>query len=267
MEIPSSNDIKSTKLIPKMVQAITEIPYGLGHLPRSFEQKHRVSLQEAQDFLTATKIFFLPKENPYFKDQEEPILREPIASGYYNSCWKFETSMGTWVMKIGHRKSPIQTKLHPSSEGYSKAYKRSLDIQREIFNRDLPNLIPEPQEVLYVTGQQRVTTVVIQPFIHSTMPFNKIKGLSVEHQQNIKGELEIFLKLCRTMQEKHGILPDMIRAGGKEGHLVIAQRDNVPHLVMLDNDVFNTMSPTPLFTWLNSLALEHKVPKAIKKLK
>lgn len=250
----------------KLVRAITEIPYGIYHLPRSFEQKRRANPQEAQDFLTATRDV-LPQENPYFKNQENPIIKGYLASGFYKSCWTFETSTGIWVLKIAHDKSPIQTKSHPSSEEYGQTYLASLNTQRLIFSAHLPNLIPEPQTVLRVKGQERATTIIVQPFIYTIMPFNKIKGLSLEDRQGLKDELETFLKLCGTMQKNHGISPEMLRAGGKNGHFVVAQKEDRPHLVMLDNDVFDDISPTPLFNFLNNLVAEHKLKRAIKKLR
>jgi hypothetical protein len=255
-----------TELIPRIFHTLTEVPYGAWYLHQSFNQKDQINPQEAQDFLTATENF-LSQENPYFKDQEHPVVKEHVGSGFYNSCWKFETSKGVWVIKIGHNQAPMQTDVPLSSENYTRNYRQALDTQRSIFSEQLPNLIPEPQEVLYIKGKERATTVVVQPFIRAIMPFNKIKGLDLEQQQNLKGELKIFLRLCKIMRERYGITPDLIRADSKEGHFVVAQTKDGPHLVMLDNDVFDKRSPKPLFTLLNNLAVNLKVNQAIRKIK
>lgn len=256
---------KSTKLIPKMLQVLPEVIYGVRHLDRSNKQKDRINPQEARDFLTATKNL-LPQENSYFTNQENPVVIEHVGSGYFNSCWKFETSKGAWIIKIAHNQTPMKTEFQPSSEEYSRKYKESLDIQRSIFDNQLPNLIPKPQEVLHIKGKERVATVVIQPFIEAIMPFNQIKGLSPEQQQDLKEELKTFLNLCKTMRKQHGIAPDLIRAGGRHGHFVVAQTRDGPHLVMLDNDVFDKRDYRPLFNLLNNLAVNLKVNLAIRKL-
>lgn len=264
---PPENITGKLKSISKKIrQTMLEVPYGVWNLHQSFKQKDQANPQEAQDFLTATKNL-LPQENPYLTNQENPVLKEHIGSGFYNSCWKFETSKGVWVIKIGHNRAPMQIGSHQSSEEYRKNYKQSLDTQRSVFSHQLPNLIPEPQEALFVRGKDRATTVVIQPFIKAIMPFNKIEGLSLEQRQYLKDELKTFLNLCRTMRKQHGISPDLIRAGGKKGHFVVAQEKDGPHLVMLDNDVFDKRSPIPLFNILNNLAVGIKVNLAIRKIK
>jgi len=248
-----------------------ELAYGISHLPRSLEQRYRTHHQEAQDLLTAQGFLIgakdlLPLGNPYFTDQENPAIQAYLASGFYNSCWTFETPKGKWVLKIAYEKSPMKTKFHPSSKEYSQAYSKSLDIQRGIFSDQLPHLIPEPQEVLYVPGTNRATTVVIQPFIDFVGPFHGIKkmNLSLNQREQLKGELRTFRELCERMWREHGLAPDLIRAGS---HFVVAQKEDGPHLVMLDNDVFDRTHPTPMMNIINIVWGEMRIKEAIKQIK
>lgn len=244
----------------------SELTYGVVHLRQSFEQKRKANVEEAQDFLSYLAEN-LPEKNPYFAEGEKPSIIRPIESGFHNACFKFESSKGKWVMKIGHKKSPMKTKFDPSMQGYAESYLRNLRIQRLIFGEKLPNLIPEPQEVLYVKGQERATTIVVQPFIDYVSPFDKKINFSLKECRQLRGELDVFQDLVGKMRSNYGIMPDFMRARGKKGHLVVARRNDGLHLVMLDNGAYDEKGDsTPLLHFLNKIIAKKSIEKQKKKL-
>lgn len=238
-----------------------ELIYGAVHLQRSIEQKRNANVDEAQDFLLHLKIN-LSKQNPYFTEDENLIVDRKINSGFHSACYEFSSSTGRWVMKIGHKKSPMKTKFHPSMSEYAESYLRNLRIQRLIFGEKLPNLIPEPQEVLYVKGWERATTIVVQPFIDYVSPFDKKINFSLEERHQLRGELDVFQDLVGKMRSNYGIMPDFMRARGKKGHLVVARRNDGLHLVMLDNGAYDEKEDsTPLLHSLNKIIAKKSIEK------
>lgn len=243
-----------------------ELAYGAIHLARSFEQKRKANVAEAQDFLLCLTNN-LPKQNPYFIGDENLAVDRKIDSGFHSACYEFSSSTGRWVIKIGHDKSPMRTKFHPSKPEYADNYLRNLEIQRLVFSDKLPNFIPEPQGVFYIKGQNRATTLIIQPFVDYISPFSKKINLSQEERQQLMGEFKILEELLEEMRENCGVMPDFMRAGGKRGHLVIVRKADGVHLVMLDNGAYDEKEDsTPLLHSLNKKTAKRSIEKQRKRL-
>src|SRR5882762_4414298 len=105
--------------------------------------------------------------------------------GFNTKSITFKTIVGQevkrWVLKIGHRISPVIHVDDPSSPDYHKKYKQHLDVLRKkIMNYgELIHLLPEPQEVMWAIlteeGNQFGTTLLIQPFVR-VVKTRKIQG-------------------------------------------------------------------------------------------
>lgn len=220
---------------------LKEIFYGVSHLPNSFEQKLRMNTEKATAFLLAARTD-LPQANPYFTESDT-LAVEPLSTGFHTEIYTFTSSTGEWVMKLGMSESPIRGP-HPSSAEFTIFYASALDIQREVFQKDLPYLIPEPQAVLHVqTEHHGGTTVILQPFVSGVKSLWKIGTFPKEKQEFLLEELHILEERCKIMDKKFGVRLDFLKA---DSHFVIGQMDGNPHIVFLDNGPF-MKEFTPLF--------------------
>src|SRR3989344_9149101 len=170
--------------------AFEELYYGFRNMPNSFRQRLERDPEKGQAYLLATQAA-LPEDNPYFT-KEEILSAKYLKSGFHAAVYKFESSTGEWVIKVGMKKSPERAP-HPSSEEFTAWYSSVLDQEREIFKDSLPYLIPEPQTVLHIkTEDHESSTVILQPFIKGIIPLDRIRTLSVSDQEKLRDELKIF---------------------------------------------------------------------------
>lgn len=221
--------------------AAEELRYGFRNMANSFRQRHERDPEKGQAYLLATQAA-LPEDNPYCT-REEILNAKYLKSGFHAAVYKFTSSTGEWVIKVGMKKSPERAP-HPSSEEFTTWYSSVLDQEREIFKDSLPYLIPEPQTVLHVqTEEHDSSTVILQPFIKGIIPLDKIKTLPIDDQEKLLNELSEFKRCHRAMDEKYGIRLDFWRAGG---NFVIGQINGSHHLVFLDNGPFKK-TRTPIF--------------------
>lgn len=231
-----------------VLAGIHELSYDFLHLPGSFRQHLKKDIQAGKAFLQAAQVA-LPDYNPYWTKSEMLSMRQ-LKSGYHTSIYKFTSTTGEWVMKVGVAKSPIPAP-HPSSPEFAFWYASALDIQREIFQKKLPFLIPEPQSVLYIkTADTSSSTVIIQPFISDIRPLRALGSFPQEVQTSLLEELKIFQAQCALMRKSYGIEMDFLRSGT---HFVIGKRDNSPHIVFMDNGPFDKET-TPLFYFGSRIA-------------
>jgi len=169
--------------------AFEELYYGFRNMPNSFRQRLERDPEKGQAYLLATQAA-LPEDNPYFT-KEEILSAKYLKSGFHAAVYKFESSTGEWVIKVGMKKSPERAP-HPSSEEFTAWYSSVLDQEREIFKDSLPYLIPEPQTVLHIkTEDHESSTVILQPFIKGIIPLDRIRTLSVSDQEKLRDELKV----------------------------------------------------------------------------
>lgn len=236
---------------------IAELAYNIQHIRQSFELR-TPNDKEAITFLAALTDT-LSQPNPYFQPGENAQSLAPLASGFFFSTYRFATESGDWVAKIGLPESPMKGFPHPSSRDFTTWYTTNLNLQRQYFQKELPHLIPDPQIAEFVHAGDRSTTVVLQPFINNIHPLKYISSLPKEGKQQIGEELRMFDSIVRRLQDDHGLTPDMLRA---KNHFVIAPKEDGPHLVLLDNGLFDdqldakAMNRVNRITYTARIALE-----------
>ncbi len=153
-----------------------------------------------------------------------------------------------WVLKVGHRISPVVDFGDPSTEDYSKEYEERLNVLRRKIAQisQLKNLLPEPQEVVWAVlteeGRQSATTLVVQPFVHVIQAKNARKVLTEEQREVLLEEFDAFKKLCEELAITHNLEPDLLG----EGNLEIVKRGEGYHLVLLDSGFVNLAAPLPI---------------------
>ncbi len=187
----------------------------------------------------------------------------------------FKTIVGQevkkWVLKIGHRISPIVDFGDPSSPDYSKQVKKHLSMLRnKIMNTpQLQYLLPEPQEIMFAVlteeGNQIGTTLTLQPFMHIVKPDKIRKKLTDDQRKKLLLEFEAFKKLCVGLQRDHKLQPDLLG----EGNLEIVQIDDEYHLMLLDLGMVNLLAPLPIthtIMYFASVQTLHNVENLIKEI-
>jgi len=176
-----------------------------------------------------------------------------------------------WVLKIGHRISPVIDFGDPSNPDYYKKYKQDLEVLRKkiMQHKELVHLLPEPQEVIWAVlteeGNKFGTTLLLQPFLHVMKP-NKIqKKLTDEQRIQLIAELQAFKKLCEGLVKDHKLHPDLLG----EGNLEIVEKNGEYHLMLLDMGLVNLLAPLPIthaVMHFASLQTIYNVEKLIKKI-
>jgi len=170
--------------------------------------------------------------------------------GYNTKSITFKTIVSTsvkkWVLKVGHRISPVIDFGDPSEPEYAKTYDKYLHIIRSQVKKHplLSYLIPEPQEVCWAHLQEEAElvgrTLILQPYI-LVMKLKKLK-LSAEEKAVLQKEFIEFKKLCDELVLEHKVRPDLMG----EGNLEVAKLSNGYHLVLLDMGFVNLQAPLPI---------------------
>lgn len=241
--------------------SLLEIPYVLKRLRTTFEQRRQITIYEGQQWIeTAQALFTQP--NSIFTTEQAHISSR-LAAGFSFTTFRFTTDKGEWILKVGAALSPVPGYFHPSSLEYTKNYSRNLNILRKTFSEQLPNLIPEPQFVLYADKGDASTTLVIEPFISNILGFDKLDTLELAQQEGILEELNTFDLLCREMKRDYGVLPDIF--GGKN-NFAIAFSEGIPHLILLDNELTDIHAPSPVYNTLNRIKYILRIAKETRRL-
>lgn len=176
-----------------------------------------------------------------------------------------------WVLKIGHRISPVVDFGDPSTEVYSKEYEKHLDLLREKIGKVkyLAQLLPEPEEVVWAVlteeGQQTATTLIVQPFMHIAKPKKIKKKLTPEQRERLLEEFNAFKSLCTDFEKKYKLQPDLMG----EGNLEIVEKNGEYHLMLLDAGLVNLDAPLPFtqaFMYFAGVQTMANVENLIKKI-
>lgn len=176
-----------------------------------------------------------------------------------------------WVLKIGHRISPVIDFGDPSTEEYYKLHIKHLEILRKKVSQieGLTYLLPQPLEVMWAIlieeGQQCATTLILQPFLRVVKPRKVKKKLTEEQRALLLEEFTAFRKLCTYLLEDHKLEPDLLG----EGNLEIVEKEGDYHLMLLDTGFINIEAPLPLtrtIMHLGSLQTMANVENLIKKI-
>ncbi len=177
---------------------------------------------------------------------------EPFKRGYNTKSVLFKTLVQQeekkWVLKIGHRISPVVDYGDPSTHAYFLQHKQHLEILRKhvLKNPMLRYLVPEPQEIIWATVKKvektLQTTLALQPYIH-IIKAEKIKDVVSEDQKKILlAEFQEFKKLCDVFMKNHKLRPDLLG----EGNLEIARIGYAYHVVLLDMGLVDLEAPIPI---------------------
>lgn len=242
---------------------MAELKYGVLNLPKTVWEKVTFSRAEAQEFLLLAQDALVQsnQSNLYFSESKKPEVEAKLGSGYYSFVYPF----GDSVIKLSASHSPMLSHFQPSSQEYAEWYQSALDIQRVTYGEHLPFLIPEPQTVLHIKGSNSERTVILEPRITDILSKEEIKNLSSEEQSDLFDEFELFQAIAKEVSEGFGLVPDyeLFTFIRNSSHFVISKQHGKPHLVMLDNGMFDEKGANKLFFELN----KRKEKKVIEGLK
>lgn len=172
--------------------------------------------------------------------------------GYNAKSVTFKTIVGSdvkqWVLKIGHRISPVIDYGDPSTPAYFKQMQQHINILKEQTKKHalLKYLIPDPQEIMWgvltIDGKEIQSTLMIQPFIR-LFKTDQIKKMGSNVQvENLLTELNEFETLCTNLIKNHKLRPDLLG----EDNLSVSKIGNDYHLVLLDMGLVDLQAPLPI---------------------
>jgi len=225
------------KIKDKYIWTHTEIEQAIGYLIYFRDGLKKVKKDAYHQIFGESGEFF---EIRHFK------------RGFNTKSITFKTIVGQevkkWVLKIGHRISPVIGFDDPSTQRYSEQYKKDLEILRKkiMQKKQLSSLLPEPQEVMWAVlteeGNQTGTTLILQPFMHVIKPKKIKKKLSDEQKEKLLNEFSAFKELCIDLLKDHKLQPELLG----EGNLEIVEVGNEYHLMLLDLGLVNLLAPIPI---------------------
>ena len=159
-------------------RAVGEIPTLISRYPNTLRQKREITTKHASGWLNAAHVALSQVENDIFVPEQTVRLYDGfVGVGFTNTCFRFKTGKGEWVLKIGAQKAHTSGYPDPSTREYADWYYHNLTIQRDLTRHELPHLIPEPQEVIFAESQGKTSTLVIQPYYKDLLPTSSIYHL------------------------------------------------------------------------------------------
>ncbi|NTU47174.1 hypothetical protein HGA88_06115 [Candidatus Roizmanbacteria bacterium] len=176
---------------------------------------------------------------------------KPFKKGFNSSSFTFfslNTHKKQWILKIGHRISPVVDFGDPSSPSYAKLQEKHLRLLEKLISTfpRLQFLLPFPHLVQWIQhpfySRKEGRTVILQPYLSILKPI-EIRKLPPDTKNRLLLELEDFEKLCALLFEEHHLLPDLL---GEDNVVVVRFEKDGYHLVLLDLGLMNMEFPLPL---------------------
>lgn len=215
-----------------------EAVWHLSHLRQLFAQKNTTGPEETQTWLQLI-------HNPDSGEQEV-VLGEKLTTGLFFSVYRYRRGEEERVLKIGHRNTPAYGYPSPSTEEFFHWYKDNLKLQQRTFGAHLPHFIL-PQDIRFAHNDERATVLIDQPYVPHTTNKETFHCLSKEEKKRILDEYNTVVAIRKYLSEKGGLIPDLfgdLLTGGS--NLVIAQTEDGPHLVLLDNGLIDFDLKAPI---------------------
>ena len=264
IEYSGKNPYRNFSLGNRLLLSAVEVPGSVRRLHETLKQRNNEDVR-AQDWMN--QAVSIGRENllhdVFPPDNETVNISRRISSGFNTSVYSFDTTSGSWVLKIGSPKSAVPGWFDPSSLEYAQWYALNLGTLQQTFKDALPHVIPKPQYVLYAKNGLEQTSLVIQPYI--PVVGNPLLALDYPRdvRESIGGELVQFYSLCERTRKTHGVFPDF----GREGNLVFTGGSGEPHIVFLDNGLVDQNSPSPVMNRYNLIRYHKKMRSTIREFR
>lgn len=197
-----------------------------------------------------------------------PLL--PYRRGFNFKSFIFTTTSNNkkWIVKIGHRISPVVDFGDPSSKRYYTLYLRHRKLLQQELKR-LPNLyyfLPEPQLLFWVNLDRDIApsgiTVILQPFM-TIIPTARInRALTAWQKKQLLLELTSIIHLSEQLSHHHKLSFDLLG----EGNLVIIKKNSQYHFTLLDDGLVNLNTPLPITKTVMNIAKMNRLQAFRKQL-
>lgn len=165
--------------------------------------------------------------------------------GFHTKSIRFQTQETSWVLKIGHRISPVVDLGDPSDYSYFVEYKNDLELLQHYCKRNekLTYFIPEPQSCFWMGKEgEKGKILILQQFIHITSLEKTFKKLTRDEKKSLQQELEEIQKLQKKLMESYQKQFDFLG----EDNLVLIKNNETYHFALLDLGLISLSKPLPL---------------------
>ncbi|HSW96602.1 MAG TPA: hypothetical protein VLF89_02120 [Candidatus Saccharimonadales bacterium] len=218
-------------------------------------------MQEAEKGLELLKKIF--QKNPpgelqeYFGSAFSPENIRRFKRGFHTKSIKFQTNnqTKTWVLKIGHRISPVIDLGDPSDYSYFIEYSNDLKLLQEYCkkNKKLQEFIPQPQQCFWMGEKRKKGKILIlQPFVQISPLEKTLKKLPASEKKQLQEELQEIQKLQKLLMQKHKKQFDFLG----EDNLVLINHNEQYHFGLLDLGLINLTKPLPLTQLVMQIAYD-----------
>ncbi|HSW89206.1 MAG TPA: hypothetical protein VLG12_08635 [Candidatus Saccharimonadales bacterium] len=200
----------------------------------------------------------------YFDNSFSPESFKKFKRGFHTKSIRFQTKKDgetkTWVLKIGHRISPVVDLGDPSDYSYFIEYKKDLELLQEycIRNTNLTNFIPQPQQCFWMGEKEKKGKILIlQPFVYISPLEKTLRKLSIIEKKHLQIELEEIQKLQKILMKKYKKQFDFLG----EDNLVLVKQHEEYHFALLDLGLINLNKPLPLTQLVMQIAYDMLIAK------
>lgn len=208
---------------------------------------------EAEKSLQFLKKIFqenIPDElKAYFDVSFSPESFKKFKRGFHTKSIRFETKINneiqTWVLKIGHRISPVVDMGDPSDYSYFIEYKNDLELLQKYCEKNeiLAHFIPKPQSCFWMGSKEKPGKIVIlQPFVQIAPIEKTVRKLPSPEKNKLQKELEEIQKLQQILMSKNKKQLDFLG----EDNLVLVKHNEQYHFALLDLGLINLNKPLPI---------------------
>ncbi|SRR5258706_10082599 len=251
----------------KITKSLFEIPANIPRIRKVLHQLEEIGPLEAQNWLGVVQVALSEQPNPVLPFGDRPIFDRYLGVGHTNTAFRFHTSTGEWVLKVGGEKAHVVGYLDPSTNEFAEWYLHTLNILRDLTKVSLPYLVPEPQivlftkipkppEAIYPEPGETFRTLIIQPYYSELLGPIAEYHIPLEDQVRLRNELGVFKSVTRALDEDHGLIPDL---GGIDNFTVARARDGKLHFIMLDDEMRDRRAPSPLVNLGDSFRRDYKM--------
>src|SRR5579859_5783870 len=219
-------------------------------------------IQEVQQSFLFLKKNFQKNSFPielFWREAFFPQQIRRFKRGFHTKSVIFQTTINQqtkiWVLKIGHRISPVIDLGDPSNYSYFLGYKNDLALLQTYCSQHplLYALIPKPQSCFWMGEKGKPGKILIlQPFVEIHPLEKTLKRLSIPEKKLLQKELKEIQKFKDFLVTKHKKQFDFLG----EDNLVLIRENNQYHFSLLDLGLINLNTPLPLTQFVMQLSYD-----------
>lgn len=232
----------------------------------------------------AGRVFFrellahIQKEPERFASEVVHLLQEDsvdidsfarFKKGFNSSAYTFTSSIPAesrkWVLKVGHRISPVIYFGDPSEKEYTQeTQKHFLQLKETLLSYpSISSLLPHETVIEWVEVEKIGRTTMLQYF-YEVLDKEEVLVLRKGVRKRLLEQLMEANNFFNELAEKHHLYPDLL---GSENLVIVRDHHSIdPHFILLDIGLMDFKHPLPITKKAMQLSLKKTIETYAKLL-